>query len=331
MKLDHLKRREFITLVAGAAAWPFAAGAQQPATPVVGFINPASPGELANRVKAFHNGLAELGFVEGRNVMIEYRWAEGRYDQLSALANDLVRRGVAAIAATGGIASVRAARSATAEVPIVFTTGSDPVEAGLVMSLNRPGGNVTGAGLMSTNLVAKRIEILRELIPNAKSIAVLGNAGNPSAKFEIDEAQNGARLLGLNIHIERADGKADFERAFTSIVQQRADALLVTTDPFFESLHGRIVGLAARHAIPTIYAQRQYALDGGLISYGASITDLYRQAGVYVGRILKGEKPADLPVTQPSKFEFVVNMRTAKVLRLDVPASILLRADEVIE
>jgi putative ABC transport system substrate-binding protein len=331
MKLDHLKRREFITLVAGAAAWPFAAGAQQPAMPVVGFINPASSGELANRVKAFRNGLAELGFVEGRNVMIEYRWAEGRYDQLPALANDLVRRGVAAIAATGGIASARAARSATADVPIVFTTGSDPVEAGLVMSLNRPGGNVTGAGLMSTNLVAKRIEILRELIPNAKSIAVLGNAGNPSAKFEIDEAQNGARLLGLNIHIERADGEADFERAFTSIAQQCADALLVTTDPFFESLHGRIVGLAARHAIPTIYAQRQYALDGGLISYGASITDLYRQAGVYVGRILKGEKPADLPVTQPSKFEFVVNMRTAKVLRLDVPASILLRADEVIE
>jgi putative ABC transport system substrate-binding protein len=331
MKLDHLKRREFITLVAGAAAWPFAAGAQQPAMPVIGFINPASPGELANRMKAFRNGLAELGFVEGRNVMIEHRWAEGRYDQLPALANDLVRRGVAAIAATGGIASVRAARSATADVPIVFTTGSDPVEAGLVMSLNRPGGNVTGAGLMSTNLVAKRIEILRELIPNAKSIAVLGNAGNPSAKFEIDEAQNGARLLGLNIHIERADGEADFERAFTSIAQHRADALLVTTDPFFESLHGRIVGLAVRHAIPTIYAQRQYALDGGLISYGASITDLYRQASVYVGRILKGEKPADLPVTQPSKFEFVVNMRTAKVLRLDVPASILLRADEVIE
>jgi putative tryptophan/tyrosine transport system substrate-binding protein len=326
-----MRRRAFITLLGGAAAWPLAAGAQQPAMPVVGFINPASPGELANRVKAFRNGLAELGFVEGRNVMIEYRWAEGRYDQLPVLANDLVRRGVAAIAATGGIASARAARSATTDIPIVFTTGSDPVEAGLVMSLNRPGGNVTGAGLMSTNLVAKRIEILRELIPNAKSIAVLGNAGNPSAKFESDEAQNGARLLGLNIHIERADGEADFERAFTSIAQQRADALLVTTDPFFESLHRRIVGLAARHAIPTIYAQRQYALDGGLISYGASITDLYRQAGVYVGRILKGEKPADLPVMQPSKFEFVVNMRTAKVLRLDVPASILLRADEVIE
>ena len=328
----HIRRREFIFTLGGAAgAWPLAARAQQPALPVIGFINPASPVELANRVSAFRDGLAELGFAEGRNVMIEYRWAEGRYDQLPALANDLVRRRVAAIAATGGIASARAARSATADVPIVFTTGSDPVEAGLVMSLNRPGGNVTGAGLMSRDLVSKRIELLRELIPNAKSIAVLANADNPSAKFEIDEAQNGVRLLGLNVLIERASGEADFERAFTNIAQQRADALLVTTDPFFESLHRKIVGLAARHAIPTIYAQRQYALDGGLISYGASITDLYRQAGVYVGRILKGEKPADLPVTQPSKFEFVVNMRTAKVLRLDVSASILLRADEVIE
>jgi putative ABC transport system substrate-binding protein len=329
--MRDLNRRGVIGLVGGAAAWPFAARAQQPAMPVIGFINPASPAELANRVSAFRDGLAELGFVAGRNVMIEYRWAEGRYDQLPALANDLVRRAVAAIAATGGIASARAARAATADIPIVFTTGTDPVEAGLVTSLNRPGGNVTGAGLMSADLVSKRIEILHELIPNARSIAVLANADNPSAKFEIDEAQNGARLLGLNIHIERAGGEADFERAFASIAQQRADALLVTTDPFFESLHGRIVALAARHQIPTIYAQRQYALDGGLISYGASITDLYRQAGVYVGRILKGEKPADLPVTQPSKFEFVVNMRTAKALRLDVPAAILLRADEVIE
>jgi putative ABC transport system substrate-binding protein len=263
--------------------------------------------------------------------MIEYRWAEGRYDELPALAGDLVHRGVAAIAATGGVAAVRAARSATANIPIVFTTGSDPVEAGLVTSLNRPGGNVTGAGLMSTDLVAKRIELLRELIPNAKSIAVLMNAGNPSAGFEVNEAQNGARLLGLKIYVEGTDSQRDFERAFASIAQQRVDALLVTTDPFFESLHGTLVGLAAHHAIPTIYAQRQYAVDGGLISYGASITDLYRQAGIYVGRILKGEKPAGLPVTQPSKFEFVVNMRTAKALRLDVPASILLRADEVIE
>jgi putative tryptophan/tyrosine transport system substrate-binding protein len=327
-----VKRREFITLLGGtAAAWPPAVRAQQPAMPVIGFINPASPVELAQRVAAFRNGLAELGFVEGRNVMIEYRWAQGRYEELPVLASDLVHRGVTAIAATGGIASVRAARSATANIPIVFTTGSDPVEAGLVTSLNRPGGNVTGAGLMSTQLVAKRMELMHEMIPNGKFIAFLANARNPSSRFEVDEAASTARVLGLQIHVERVDGESDLERAFASIVQQRADAIIVATDPFFESLRGKLVGLAARHAIPTIYALREYAADGGLISYGGSITDIYRQAGVYVGRILKGEKPGDLPVTQPSKFEFVVNIKTAKALRLEVPTSILLRADELIE
>jgi putative tryptophan/tyrosine transport system substrate-binding protein len=327
-----MRRRAFITLLgSGAIAWPLAARAQQPALPVIGFINPASPVELAQRVAAFRNGLAELGFVEGRTVMIEYRWAQGRYDELPALASDLVHLRVAAIAATGGIASVRAARSATANIPIVFTSGSDPVEAGLVTSLNRPGGNVTGAGLMSTQLVAKRMELLHELIPGGKFIAVLANARNPSARFEVDEAASTARVLGLQIHVERADGESDFERAFASIAHQRAEAILVATDPFFESVRGKLVGLAARHAIPTIYALREYAVDGGLMSYGASITDLYRQAGVYVGRILNGEKPGDLPVTQPSKFEFVVNIKTAKSLRVEVPTSILLRADELIE
>ena len=327
-----MRRRDFIKAIASAAvASPLAARAQQPAMPVIGFINPASAAELAHRVAAFRNGLGEVGFVEGRNVTIEYRWAEGRYDRLPAVATDLVQRGVAAIAATGGLASVRAARAATTNIPIVFTTGSDPVEVGLVTSLNRLGGNVTGAGLMSTNLVAKKIELLHELLPAAKSIAVLANAGNPSAKFEIDEAQSAAPLLGLKIHVERADGERDLARAFASIAQQRVNALLVATDPFFESLQDTLVGLAAQHAIPTIYSVREYPLAGGLMSYGASITDLYWQAGVYVGRILKGEKPADLPVTQPSKFEFVVNMKTAKALRLDVPASVLLRADELIE
>jgi putative tryptophan/tyrosine transport system substrate-binding protein len=327
-----VKRRDFISLIGGAAAaWPLAVRAQQPAMPVIGFINPASPVELAQRVAAFRNGLAELGFVEGRSVMIEYRWAQGRYEELPVLASDLVHRRVTAIAATGGIASVRAARSATANIPIVFTTGSDPVEAGLVTSLNRPGGNVTGAGLMSTQLVAKRIELMHELIPNGKFIAFLANARNPSSRFEVDEAASTAPVLGLQIHVERVDGESDLERAFASIVQQRADAIIVATDPFFESLRGKLVGLAARHAIPTIYALREYAADGGLISYGGSITDIYRQAGVYVGRILKGEKPGDLPVTQPSKFEFVVNIKTAKALRLEVPTSILLRADELIE
>jgi putative ABC transport system substrate-binding protein len=331
MQFDQLKRREFLSLLGAATAWPLAARAQQPAIPVIGFINPASPVELAQRVAAFRNGLAELGFVEGRTVMIEYRWAQGRYDELPALASDLVNLRVAAIAATGGIASVRAARSVTATIPIVFTTGSDPVEAGLVTSLNRPGGNVTGAGLMSMELVAKRMELMHELIPNGKFIAFLANARNPSSRFEADEAAGSARVLGLQIHVERVDGESDFERAFANMVQHRADAVIVATDPYFESVRGKLVGLAARHAIPTIYALREYTVDGGLISYGGSITDIYRQAGGYVGRILKGEKPGDLPVTQPSKFEFVVNIKTAKALRLEVPTSILLRADELIE
>jgi putative tryptophan/tyrosine transport system substrate-binding protein len=326
-----VKRRDFLTLLGGAAtAWSAAARAQQ-ALPVIGFINPASPGELAQRAAAFRNGIAEVGFVEGRNVIIEYRWAEGRYDQLPALATDLVHRGVAAIAATGGIAAVRAAQSATSSIPIVFTSGSDPVEAGLVTSLNRPGGNVTGAGLMSTNLVAKRAELLRELMPGAKSIGFLANTNNPSSRFEVGEAETAARVLGLQIRVERAEGERDFARAFASIAQQRTEALLVATDPFFESRRSTLVDLAAQHAIPAIYALREYAVAGGLMTYGGSITDIYRQAGVYVGRILKGEKPADLPVTQPSKFEFVVNMKTAKALRLEVPTSILLRADELIE
>jgi len=326
-----VKRRDFLTLLGGAAtAWSAAARAQQ-ALPVIGFINPASPGELAQRAAAFRNGIAEVGFVEGRNVIIEYRWAEGRYDQLPALATDLVHRGVAAIAATGGIAAVRAAQSATSSIPIVFTSGSDPVEAGLVTSLNRPGGNVTGAGLMSTNLVAKRAELLRELMPGAKSIGFLANTNNPSSRFEVGEAETAARVLGLQIRVERAEGERDFARAFASIAQQRTEALLVATDPFFESRRSTLVDLAAQHAIPAIYALREYAVAGGLMTYGGSITDIYRQAGVYVGRILKGEKPADLPLTQPSKFEFVVNMKTAKALRLEVPTSILLRADELIE
>jgi putative ABC transport system substrate-binding protein len=324
-----MNRRAFISLL-GAAAWPLSARAQQ-SVPAIGFMNPASATELAHRVAALRSGLVETGFIAGQNVAIEYRWAEGRYDRLPAMATELVQRGVVAIAATGGIATVRAAKSATATVPIVFTSGSDPVEAGLVASLNRPGGNVTGAVLISSTLVAKRIELLRELIPRADLIAVLANANNPSADFEVNEAQDAARSLGLKIHVVRVRNERDFDQAFASIVQQHPGALLVTTDPFFESLRGTLVELSARHAIPTIYALREYAVGGGLISYGASITDAYRQAGVYLGRILRGEKPADLPVVQPTKFEIVINMRTARRLALDVPASVLVRADEVIE
>jgi putative tryptophan/tyrosine transport system substrate-binding protein len=327
-----MKRRDFIALLGGAGlTWPLAAHAQQPARPVIGFLNSALPAELEYRVAAFRQGLKEIGYIEGQNVTIEYRWAEGQSDRLPALAADLVRRQVAVIAATGGVPVAQAARSETTTIPIVFTVGSDPVKLGLVSSLNRPGGNVTGVTLISHQLVAKRIELLGELIPSANVIAVIMRANNPAAEAEVREAQDAARTLGRQIQVLRVSTERDFDLAFATLTERRADALLVTTDPFYESKRDRLVTLAARHRIPTVYALREYTVSGGLMSYGASITGLYRQAGVYVGRILRGEKPADLPVVQSSKFELTINLRTAKALGLDVPTSLLLRADEVIE
>jgi putative ABC transport system substrate-binding protein len=327
-----MSRREFITLLGGAAAaWPLAAEAQQSATPVVGFLNGASPSELASRVAAFREGLSALGYVEGRNVTIEYRWGQGQYNRLSELAFDLVRRQVSVIAATGGVPSVQAAMTATSTIPIVFTMGGDPVQFGLVASLNRPGGYVTGITLLSGLVVSKRIALLRDLIPSAKLIAVLMNSSAPTGEVEVAAAEQAAHALGWQVRLLRASGEHDLDLAFQPLMREPADALLVTTDPIFESRRDKIVALVARYAIPAIYALREYPAAGALMSYGASITDMYRQAGSYVGRILKGEKPADLPVMQATKFELVINLKTANAMGLAIPPTLLALADEVIE
>jgi putative ABC transport system substrate-binding protein len=327
-----MRRRDFITLTGGAAAtWPIAARAQQAVMPVIGFLNGASPTALSARVTAFRDGLSEMGWVEDRNVAVEYRWGQGSYDELPEFALDLVRRRVAVIAATGGLPSVRAAMRATSEIPIVFTMSSDPVELGLVASLNRPGGNITGITLLSEPIVLKRIGLLRDLIPGAKTLAVLMNSAVSNAETELAFAQRAAGSLGLQVKTLRASGERDLDIAFESLAQEPADALLVTTDPIFESRRDQIVALAALHAVPAIYPLREYSESGGLMSYGASITDLYHRCGFYVGRILKGEKPADLPVQLPSKFEFVINTKTAKELGLTFPPLLLATADQVIE
>jgi putative tryptophan/tyrosine transport system substrate-binding protein len=326
-----VNRREFITLLGGAAAWPLAARAQQPAMPVVGFLNGASPTELESRVVAFHDGLAENGYVESHNVAIEYHWGLGQNERLPEMAVDLVRHRVAVIAATGGVPSVRAAKAATSEIPIVFTMGADPVAFGLVASLNRPGGNVTGITLISGEIVSKRIALLRDLLPGAKMLGVLMNSTTPASAAEVAVAERVAHSLGWQVKVLSVGKERDFDAAFQPLARERVDALLITTDPIFESQRHRIVALAARQAVPTIYALREYVVGGGLMSYGASISDMYRQAGLYAGRILKGEKAAELPVMQASKFELVINLKTAKALSLTVPDKFLALADEVIE
>ena len=321
-----MRRRTFITLFGGTAAWPLVARAQQPAMPVIGYLSLGSPSPFVHFTAAFRKGLEEGGYVDGKNVVIEYRWAENQTNKLNPLASELVGQRVAVIVATGGSQTAVAAKLATSTIPIVFTGGGDPVSLGLVASLNQPGGNATGVTNFGVTLDGKRLELLRELIPRADVVAVLF-----SSEIELRDIQLAAQTLGQTIYPVGVNSARDFEQAFASIVQRGAGALLVTSAALFTNRRDELVALASRHAVPAIYSFREFAGSGGLISYGTNNADGYRQAGVYTARILKGEKPANLPVMQPTKFELIVNLKTAKTLGITVPPTLLARADEVIE
>jgi len=328
---SHIERRKFLATLGGVAAtWPLAAHAQQPAMPVVGFLSTLSPSNMAaNVMNEFRQGLKEAGFVEGQNVKIEYRWAEGHYDRLPPLAADLVRHQVTVIAATGGEPSPQVVKAATQTIPIVFMANGDPVAAGLVASLNRPGGNLTGVTIFGMMAAGKRLELLRQLMPKAGTIAYLMNPDNPNR--ELDNVQAAARSLGQQILVLNADGGRAIDTAFATIAQQRVAALLVASDPLFFDRRDQLIALAARQAIPAVYYLRAFCQAGGLLSYGNNLTDMYRQVGTYTGRILNGERPADLPVMQSTKFELVINLKTAKALGLEISPTLIAIANEVIE
>jgi putative ABC transport system substrate-binding protein len=329
MQFGQLKRREFITLLSSAAAWPLALRAQQPARPVVGFLCSATPEAYASRLTAFHKGLGEAGFTENRNVAIEYRWAQGNYDLLPAMMADLVRRPLNVIVAITTPAAL-AAKAATTDIPIIFEMGTDPVELGLVASLNRPGGNLTGVSLLNVELGSKRLELLHELVPSAR-MALLVNPSNANAEVLSQELQASARTLGVEMHVLHANSERDFDSIFATLAQLRVGALVIGSDPLYNVHIEQLAALTLRHGLPAIYQYREFADAGGLMSYGGNLSDPFRQAGAYTGRVLKGEKPADLPVVQSTKVELIINLKTASALGLTVPLSLLGRADEAIE
>jgi putative ABC transport system substrate-binding protein len=328
---EAMRRREFITIIAGAAAWPLAARAQQPPMPVIGLLSGSSPGAIPHLVAALHRGLGDTGFVDGQNLAIDYRWADGRFDRLPTMTAELVRRQVALIVALAP-PSALAAKGATATIPIVFHSGGDVVKMGLVASLNRPDGNATGVNLFTQAVESKKLDLLSKLVPSAETFAYLSNPNNPGAEERANEVRDAARLLGRSLHVVGASTPAEIDAAFATLVDRRVGALVVMADQYFDDTRrAQLVALAARNAIPAIYGQREYALEGGLISYGTNLAETHRHVGNYAGRILKGEKPSDLPVLRPTKFELLINLKTAKTLGLSIPDNLLTLADEVIE